>query len=206
MLFRFTRLFVAAGLLVAVWGLIKMRSYDPKPVSGPASHSIGPVKILQFYASTGTLIKGEKALLCYGVENAKSVKLSPEVEAIWPALNRCIEIVPQHTTHYTLMAEGFDGNVATQSLTLPVNAAPPPPPQILHFAGTKMGGRAVRLCYEVQHAQRVVVEPAVVPPSEAPRRCFDVEPVHTTTYTLRAFGSGARNASKQVIVEVDSGV
>jgi hypothetical protein len=195
-------LFVAAGLLVAVWALVKMRSYEVRPIP-PRSAPAGPVKILQFYASTGTLVRGEKALLCYGVENAKSVQLSPEVEPIWPSPNRCFEIVPQHTTHYTLMAEGFDGQVATQSLTLPVNAAPPPPPQILHFAGTKMGGRAVRLCYEVRHAERVAVEPAVVAPSAEARRCFDVEPARTTTYTLNVFGSGARKASKQVIVEVE---
>jgi hypothetical protein len=111
--------------------------------------------------------------------------------------------VPQHTTHYTIMAEGFDGKVATQSLTLPVNAAPPPPPQILHFAGTKQGGRMVKLCYEVAHTVRVAVEPQVIPSSTAPVGCFGVEPSRTTTYTLIAFGSGNRTARKQVIIEVD---
>jgi len=30
-----------------------------------------------------------------------------------------------HTTHYTILAEGFDGHIAMQSLTLPVDSAIP---------------------------------------------------------------------------------
>jgi hypothetical protein len=157
MLFRFTRIFVAIGLLGAVWLLVTMRRggrSTPTPVSvGPN----GPVKILQFYASTGALVRGEKAMLCYGVENARSVKIAPIQEALSPSPNRCLEIGPQHTTHYTIMAEGFDGHVATQSVTLAVNAAPPPPPRILQFAGSKQGGRLVRLCYKVANAEKVTL-------------------------------------------------
>src|SRR6266545_3695743 len=164
MLFRFTRIFVAAGLLLGLWALVRARTADPAKMTAGAA---GPVKILQFYANVGMLNMGEKALLCYGVENARSVELSPKVEALKPALSRCVEVAPLHTTHYTLMAEGFDGKVAIQSITLTVNPAPPRPPQILHFAGTKVGGRAVQLCYEVKHAHTVKVEPAVLAPTAA---------------------------------------
>ena len=44
-----------------------------------------------------------------------------------------MEIFPQHTTHYTLLAEGYDGSVASQSLTLPVQT-PLTLPQLLQFA------------------------------------------------------------------------
>jgi hypothetical protein len=58
--------------------------------------------------------------LCYGVENAKSVRISPSIPGVYPSTNRCLEIVPERTTHYTILAEGFDGRVATQSFTLAV--------------------------------------------------------------------------------------
>jgi hypothetical protein len=112
-------------------------------------------------------------------------------------------VVPQQTTHYTIMAEGFDGKVATQSLTLPVSPTPLAPPRILHFAGTKEGGRRVKLCYKVANADQVRLEPGLLPPSKEQTGCFGVEPLKTTTYTLTAIGAQNRKVTKQVIVEVD---
>src|SRR4051812_2795297 len=120
MLFRFTRIWVALGLLLAVWGLAAMRRTDPRVRVRPLGIRSGPVKILNFYANVGSLTVGEKALLCYGVENAKSVRISPTLQGVYPSPNHCIEIGPERTTHYTILAEGFDGRVATQSFTLPV--------------------------------------------------------------------------------------
>ena len=79
------------------------------------------------------IMQGQKALLCYGVENARSVRISPAMIRVSPSSNRCMEIFPQHTTHYTLLAEGYDGSVASQSLTLPVQI-PIAVPQLLQFA------------------------------------------------------------------------
>jgi hypothetical protein len=120
MLFRFTKIWVALGALVALWVLAGIRRSEPRSMVRPLGTRSGPVKILNFYASVGAVTMGEKALLCYGVENAKSVKISPSVPGVYPAHNRCVEIVPERTTHYTIQAEGFDGGVATQSFTLPV--------------------------------------------------------------------------------------
>jgi hypothetical protein len=202
MLFRFTWVFVAVGVLGAVWLLSTLRRNGSETATREPGLESGPVKILQFYASVGNLTKGEKALLCYGVENAKSVKISPLPEPLSPALSRCMEVVPQHTTHYTLMAEGFDGAVVTRSVTLPVTAAPPPPPQILRFAVQK-GGSSVTLCYHVANAERIALDPEVIPPTSAPSGCFGVAPSKTTTYTLTAVGSGDRKAQRQVIVEIE---
>jgi hypothetical protein len=68
--------------------------------------------------------------LCYGVENARAVTISPPIDQLSPAFSRCLEIAPQHTTHYTLMAEGFDGTVAARSLTLPVQSMPANSPEL----------------------------------------------------------------------------
>src|ERR1700722_10619060 len=90
------RVVAALALLVAAWGIgavpdSAVRSWIP-PVGGPR----GPVRILRFYATTGSIAQGDKAQLCYGVENAKSVRISPSLEPVAPATNRCLEIVPGH--------------------------------------------------------------------------------------------------------------
>ena len=125
MLFRFTKLWVALGLLIALWGMSVVRRADSSTWIRPVGSKRGPVKITQFYATVGLLTAGDKALLCYGVENARSVRISPELDnAIYPALSRCLEIGPQHTTHYSILAEGYDGAVATRSVTLTVQPVP----------------------------------------------------------------------------------
>src|SRR5581483_4675386 len=82
-------------------------------------------KILQFYASPGAIGQGETTLLCYGVENARSVRLEPAVEAIAPSSNRCIQVAPKQRTKYTLTARGAGGDEASQSLEVKVGPAKP---------------------------------------------------------------------------------
>jgi hypothetical protein len=137
MLFRFTSLWIAVGLLLAMWGLGTVRRSDTAAVYRPLGTPPGPVKILQFYASVGTLTPGDKALLCYGVENARSVEILPRIANVYPAHSRCFEIGPQETTHYTITAEGFDGKVAFRSFTLPVLALPRGIPSVSY---AEMGG------------------------------------------------------------------
>jgi hypothetical protein len=134
MLTRLARLFAALGLLAALWGLNAMREPGDLSWVRAVGAGSGTVRILQFYASVGTLTRGQKALLCYGVVNAKSVRISPMLPDVYPSARRCVAIVPEHTTHYTLLAEGFDGHIATQSLTLAVLSIPEPP-RLVHYAG-----------------------------------------------------------------------
>jgi hypothetical protein len=119
-MFRVARICVALGALLAIWGLCSVRRPGERTWVRPLGTRVGPVRILQFYASVGTLTMGQKAQLCYGVENAKSVHISPDLSDVYPSMRHCLEVVPERTTHYMIMAEGFDGRVATQSLTLPV--------------------------------------------------------------------------------------
>ena len=130
---RFAKPIAAAGLLLAMWSLDSVRGGRPRAWAG-ALEAAGPVRILKFYASAGTSLPGERAMLCYGVENAKSVRISPMLRGVYPSPNHCLEIVPQHTTHYTLLAEGYDGTVDARSLTLPVQAWPPAIAQGLNVA------------------------------------------------------------------------
>ncbi len=134
MLFRFTRFWVALGLVVAIWAISSTRDTGSHVWIRPVGTPPGPVRILEFYASRRALSPGEKAQLCYGVENARSVRISPSMQEVYPALSHCVEIVPEHTTHYTILAVGFDGAVATKSFTLPVMTLPSIRPAEIHYA------------------------------------------------------------------------
>ena len=124
MLFRLTRVWMVAGVLAGIWWFSAARRAGGDTWIRPVGVARPPVRILQFYSNVGILTKGQRALLCYGVENARVVTISPSLDGVYPALSRCLEILPEHTTHYMIMAEGFDGKVATQSFTLAVQ--PPP--------------------------------------------------------------------------------
>jgi hypothetical protein len=78
------------------------------------------LKIEQLYAPA-SLAKGATGKLCYGVVNAKTVTLDPPVEHVWPALTRCIEIKPVHSTTYTLTATDEAGHSVQQSATVEVH-------------------------------------------------------------------------------------
>jgi len=80
----------------------------------------GHVKVLSFYASPATLKRGEKGLLCYGVANAKTVRIEPKMEPVHPSLSRCLEIRPEAETRYTLTAQDGNGNTETRTLVLKV--------------------------------------------------------------------------------------
>ena len=131
---RFYKLVAAAGMLAVLWSVVLVRRPNAPVFVRPAA-APGPVRILRFYASAGVLTTGEKAQLCYGVVNAKTVRIAPLVANIFPSTGRCVEIVPKHTTHYTILAEGFDGKMAVQSLTLAVQKPLEPPLPAVNYAG-----------------------------------------------------------------------
>jgi hypothetical protein len=78
------------------------------------------LKINSFYASPGILAPGEKADVCYGVSNAKSLKLDPPVADVYPALTHCIQVSPHKDTEYTLTAFDAAGHSVTESFILRV--------------------------------------------------------------------------------------
>ena len=78
------------------------------------------LKIMAFYASPGAIKRGEKALVCYGVSNAKTVQIEPHVDDITPSLSRCLDVSPKRTTEYKLTAADAQGHTTTQSFVLKV--------------------------------------------------------------------------------------
>ena len=77
-------------------------------------------KILAFYASPGLIHRGETVVMCYGVSNAKTVKLDPPEGNVWPSANRCMQVTPKKTTTYTLTIDDGKGKTANQQLTVTV--------------------------------------------------------------------------------------
>jgi len=86
----------------------------------PPDFSGTRVKILQFYAVPAALKPGARGRICYSVVNARSVRLEPAVEDVWPSLNRCFEVQPRATTRYKLTAEGGGGELVSESFVLKV--------------------------------------------------------------------------------------
>jgi hypothetical protein len=80
----------------------------------------GNVKILAFNASPGYIHRGETITLCYGVSNAKTVRIEPEVKDIWPSMSRCVDLSPKKDTTYTLTAQDDRGHTETAKLSVKV--------------------------------------------------------------------------------------
>jgi hypothetical protein len=166
------------------------------------------VKILQFYASEGSVTEGGKTLICYGVLNAKSVKIDPPVEGVFVALNRCVPVTPGHDTRYTLTAEGNDGTKVSESFVLGVKADAGSLPKITSFeiAGKQKDerGRTVFLIsFAAQNVQTVDIEPPAFPTLHgSPNGRFYVAPEKTTTYTLTVTGKKGHKTQKELTVEV----
>jgi hypothetical protein len=77
-------------------------------------------KIVSFYATPGVIHRGDTVEMCYGVSNAKSVKLDPPEASVWPSHDRCMQVSPKKTTTYTLTADDGKGNAKTATLTIEV--------------------------------------------------------------------------------------
>jgi hypothetical protein len=80
----------------------------------------GSFEILNFYAAPGVIHRGESAQLCYGVSNAKTVRLEPQTAEVWPSQARCVDVSPKKDTTYTLTADDGKGKTRTSSLTVHV--------------------------------------------------------------------------------------
>jgi hypothetical protein len=81
----------------------------------------GEIKFTSFSIDTQSLKRGETARLCYGVENATTVKMDPPIEQLKPTYQHCMDISPTKTTKYTITADDGKGHSKSESLELPVH-------------------------------------------------------------------------------------
>jgi hypothetical protein len=121
---------VAVALLYVIW-VFAARSSENRRIEHEAAareaqaakevteiYGGSQLRIVSFYPTPGVIRRGEKALVCYGVANATTVRLDPAVERVWPSVGRCFEVAPRRTTRFTLTAEDGQGHTATQSFLL----------------------------------------------------------------------------------------
>lgn len=80
----------------------------------------GEILFSTFSADSGLLRPGQHTQLCYGLENAKTVKLDPPIAQIKPSYRNCLEIAPKTTTTYTITADDGKGHTKSESLTVRV--------------------------------------------------------------------------------------
>lgn len=78
-------------------------------------------EIMQFYATPPVVMRGETVQLCYGVSNAKTVRLEPQSNAVWPSFSRCVDVAPTKDTTYTLTIEDGAGHTKTASAMVQVH-------------------------------------------------------------------------------------
>jgi hypothetical protein len=79
---------------------------------------------------------------------------------------------------------------------------PPVPPKVVSFtvdpATVPANGQA-QLCYEVENASSVRIEPNIGERKPATKECLPVSAEQTTTYTLTALGSDGKTTSQQQV-------
>jgi hypothetical protein len=128
-LLPYTSVALAVALAHLAWTGLTRRATDRRaqeraaqrvPSGAPEPYQTSDLRILHFYANTPEAVAGDQTTLCYGVLNAKAVRIVPAVEEIRPSLSRCLSVSPVRTITYTLHAEGRLGERASATFTLRV--------------------------------------------------------------------------------------
>lgn len=76
--------------------------------------------ILSLTMNPAEINPGQKATLCYGVSNAKSVRFEPPIGDVWPSMSNCLEVKARRDTIFKLIAEDAAGHIETATVPLRV--------------------------------------------------------------------------------------
>lgn len=112
----------SAGKTYEIWASTRLCIQDRAPSCGAAPTGAMPVAIRAFSAAPASLDPGEQARLCYAVENALKVTITPAVGALKSADKGCVAVAPASTTRYTLTALGEGRATARRGVTVRVRA------------------------------------------------------------------------------------
>lgn len=172
--------------------------------SVPSTKTTSPTrlpKITQFYASPTVIPKGTAGSLCYGVENATKVALSPAVDEVWPSPSRCVQIRPDKETRYTLTATGADGKTDVKTVDVSSVVIPPAPRLYdLWVNALEVGsGDQVKICFKTENAQDVVIDTGKLYKEAG---CLTDYPKATTSYKIAAVGTNGQRDSRSITVKV----
>ncbi len=193
---------VAILIFAIALSVISCSKSAPPPAASTAKAS--SVRITMFYATAAHPAKGEKESLCYGVENADSVRLEPAVDKVWPTMSRCFD-VPTRSATYTLTA--FHGSEKVSQTVTVAPAAPVPSKaklfQISSNPQQAKSGENVAVCYNAMDAVNVTIEPGEwFGPHGPSMGCIRDTPASTTTYVITATGAGGDRDVQKITVKV----
>jgi len=168
-----------------------------------------PAEVAFFYARPAEVVRGEDVTICYSTEAADQVTIDPPIRDLHPSISYCFHHAPTETETYTLTAQGDGGD---DSAEITVKVVGPSEAQwvegpivIRAFTASSDAirqGERVSICYILNEAQSVELDPT--PPGELglERYCFATVPQQTTTYTLRAVGNDGHTQIAELTVEV----
>jgi hypothetical protein len=119
----------AVGLIFLGWVLYARGSSTPTiEAARPATvernaetfayYGNGKLKVLSFYANPVEVKRGSRALVCYGVSNAASVRIEPPVGETWPSTSRCVEVTAAKDIDYKLTARDSAGHEEFRTISL----------------------------------------------------------------------------------------
>jgi len=193
-------LFVGAcGAAAVVVGLLLIKAFAPSPThitvppAEPAKITTKPqvptppaLRIAQFYAQPPNPVKGQKVLVCYGVENASEVRIQPPIDRVWPSPSRCLEVKPARTVTYTLTAIRGAEHIS-KSIIVQVGRARLRIVELTISKPKIAPGEAVTVCFKAENASQIQLVPGTVfGPRTNESGCIEDHPRRTTIYMLTA--------------------
>jgi hypothetical protein len=181
--------------------LTATNSGSGQSVTAPVTVVVAPGNIPQivvFTANPPVIDLGTSTKLCWQVNNATNITITPGVGSNLNA-NDCATVSPTTTTTYTLTATNATGQIQA-NVTVTVGQL-----RILAFTAdpvfSPVAGNPVTLAWQTQNASSVViVGNELGPQTLPPNGTLVVRPITNTTYTLTAYGPGGQTIS--VTIEV----
>lgn len=195
---------IAVGVAIANLGWVLVgrlaSSPAPRPKPEPKKYiALGTgkpgVRILQFYAASAQVIKGDRVSFCYGVENATKVTIEPAVEELTPSFNRCFPVSPEVTTSYKLTAQGADGSQTSSTITVEVRPAPAHIVWVDVSSLSVKRGEVVTVCAKTESATAGRLEPLNLKLTPG-LSCVKFIPPRTMSYRVTFDGVGGRDSEK----------
>jgi hypothetical protein len=178
-------------------------SSDGNKVTAPVTITVAPGTIPQivvFVATPPTIDAGQSTKLCWQVNGATNITITPGVGSNLNA-NDCATVSPTQTTTYTLTATNATGQIQA-NVTVNVGAV-----RILSFTANPVtssaAGNPVILSWQTQNATSVVLIGSEISPQNLqPNGSFTVTPITNSIYTLTAYGPGGQTVSVSISVFV----
>jgi len=167
-----------------------------------ASTGAGEVKITHFYPKSGSIFRGDSTIICYGVQRAREVRLEPPVDAVWPAVSRCLSVAPAQSTTYILRAMGTDGREVSESIRVEVG---PAPPRFVLFSTSNpelARGEQLTMCYGVENAVKLRLAPLEMDLPPVTKHCVRFGAPVSGRYTLTATSAEGVTARQEFRVRL----